>query len=332
MLLNRQTAKLAQQIPENDLSTAPIKILLGPSSFGANDPAPIERLRGTGLEVLDNPFKRKLTQEELLDLLPGVAGIIAGLEPLNRAVMAASELKVISRVGVGLANVDLGAAAELGIAVHYTPDAPTIAVAELTLGCLLNLLRRVGEMDRALHQCRWNKCVGYQLTGRTVLLVGLGRIGLAVARLLEPFQVRLLGCDPALDQAPPGIELVSLEQGLAQADVISLHASGIEPILGPAELALAKSGAFLLNPSRGELVDEQGLIEALDSGRLAGAWLDVYWREPYDGPLTGYENVILTPHVGSYSTECRLDMEMQAVENLLEALRSQGLLPAEKKE
>ncbi|MCF8031907.1 MAG: phosphoglycerate dehydrogenase [Desulfarculaceae bacterium] len=302
------------------MSAAPIKILLGPSSFGSADPAPLERLKAAGLEVVDNPFKRKLTQQELLDLLPGITGIIAGLEPLNRAVMAASQLKVISRVGVGLNNVDLEAAAELGIAVRYTPDAPTIAVAELTLGCLLNLLRRVGEMDRSLHACRWNKCVGYQLTGRTVLLVGLGRIGLAVARLLEPFRVRLLGCDPAVDQAPAGIELVSLQEGLAQADVISLHASGTEPILGPGELADIKPGAFLLNPSRGELVDEQGLVAALDQGRLAGAWLDAFWREPYDGPLTGYENVLLTPHVGSYSAECRLDMEMQAVDNLLEAL------------
>jgi D-3-phosphoglycerate dehydrogenase len=284
----------------------------------------LERLRQAGFQVQDNPYKRKLTQEELLELLPGITGIIAGLEPLNRQVMAASELKVISRVGVGLTNVDLEAAEELGIAVRYTPDAPTTAVAELTVGCLLSLLRRVAEMDRALHQRRWDKCVGCQLSGRTVLLVGLGRIGLAVARLLGPFNVRLLGADPAVDQAPKGIELVSLEDGLAQADVISLHASGTEPILGPAELEIVKPGAFLLNPSRGELVDEAGLTAALDSGRLAGAWLDAFWREPYDGPLTGYDNVILTPHVGSYSAECRLDMEMQAVENLIEAFAQSG--------
>jgi D-3-phosphoglycerate dehydrogenase len=284
----------------------------------------LERLRQAGFQVKDNPYKRKLTQEELLELLPGITGIIAGLEPLNRQVMAASELKVISRVGVGLTNVDLEAAEELGIAVRYTPDAPTTAVAELTVGCLLSLLRRVAEMDRALHQRRWDKCVGCQLSGRTVLLVGLGRIGLAVARLLGPFNVRLLGADPAVDQAPKGIELVSLEDGLAQADVISLHASGTEPILGPAELEIVKPGAFLLNPSRGELVDEAGLTAALDSGRLAGAWLDAFWREPYDGPLTGYDNVILTPHVGSYSAECRLDMEMQAVENLIEAFAQSG--------
>ena len=312
------------------MSDTPIKILLGPSSFGASNPAPLERLRAAGLELVDNPFKRKLTQGELLELLPGITGIIAGLEPLNRQVMAASELKVISRVGVGLTNVDLEAAEELGIAVRYTPDAPTIAVAELTVGCLLSLLRRVAEMDRALHQGRWHKCVGCQLSGRTVLLVGLGRIGLAVARLLGPINVRLLGADPAVDQAPGEIEMVSLEDGLAQADVISLHASGTEPILGPAELEMIKPGAFLLNPSRGELVDEAGLVAALDSGRLAGAWLDTFWREPYDGPLTGYDNVMLTPHVGSYSAECRLDMEMQAVDNLLAALDEQGQLPAGK--
>jgi len=302
-------------------------VLLAPSSFGANDPAPLARLAQAGLELVDNPYKRKLTQEELLTLLPGVSGIIAGLEPLNREVLSRSQLKVISRVGVGLSNVDLEAAAELGIAVRYTPDAPTIAVAELTVGCLLSLLRRVMEMDRTLHQCRWEKCVGYQLAGRTVLLVGLGRIGRAVARLLAPFGVRLLAADPAVEQTPQGVELVSLAQGLPQADVISLHASGSQQVLGPEQFALIKPGAFLLNPSRGELVDEAGLQAALDSGRLAGAWLDAFQQEPYAGPLTGYANVILTPHVGSYSAECRLDMEMQAVNNLLAALAEQGLLP-----
>ncbi|RJX31671.1 MAG: hydroxyacid dehydrogenase [Desulfarculus sp.] len=304
-----------------------MKVLLAPSSFGANDPAPLARLAQAGLELVDNPYKRKLTQEELLTLLPGVSGIIAGLEPLNREVLSRSQLKVISRVGVGLSNVDLEAAAELGIAVRYTPDAPTIAVAELTVGCLLSLLRRVMEMDRTLHQCRWEKCVGYQLAGRTVLLVGLGRIGRAVARLLAPFGVRLLAADPAVEQTPQGVELVSLAQGLPQADVISLHASGSQQVLGPEQFALIKPGAFLLNPSRGELVDEAGLQAALDSGRLAGAWLDAFQQEPYAGPLTGYANVILTPHVGSYSAECRLDMEMQAVNNLLAALAEQGLLP-----
>ncbi|MEW5911544.1 MAG: phosphoglycerate dehydrogenase [Thermodesulfobacteriota bacterium] len=312
------------------MSAASLKVLLAPSSFGASNPAPLERLSQAGLELIDNPYKRKLTQEELLALLPGVSGIIAGLEPLNRAVLSRSQLKVISRVGVGLSNVDLEAAAELGIIVRYTPDAPTIAVAELTVGCLLSLLRRVAEMDHALHQCCWNKCVGYQLAGRTVLLVGLGRIGRAVARLLGPFGVRLLGCDPAMKEAPAGIELVSLAQGLPQADVISLHASGTQNLLGPEQMALIKSGAFLLNPSRGELVDEAGLQAALDSGRLAGAWLDVFWREPYDGPLTKYDNVLLTPHVGSYSAECRLDMEMQAADNLLAALAEKGLLAPDK--
>lgn len=327
MLTRRRAARPAQPQPENDLTQTPLKILLGPSSFGASNPAPLERMRAAGLEVVDNPHKRKLTQEELLGLLPGVSGIIAGLEPLNREVLSRSQLKVISRVGVGLSNVDLEAAAELGIAVRYTPDAPTIAVAELTVGCLLSLLRRVMEMDRALHQCRWEKCVGYQLAGRTVLLVGLGRIGRAVTRLLTPFGVRLLAADPKVEQAPEGIELVTLAQGLSQADVISLHASGSELILGPEQFALIKPGAFLLNPSRGELVDETSLQTALDSGRLAGAWLDAFRQEPYAGPLTSYANVILTPHVGSYSAECRLAMEMQAANNLLAALAERGLLP-----
>lgn len=296
-----------------------IKILLGPSSYGDADPAPVQKLKDAGFEIVDNPYKRKLSQEELLALLPGVGGLIAGLEPLNRQVLEVSELKVISRVGVGLSNVDLEAAKDLGIAVRYTPDGPTVAVAELTVGCLLSLLRQTALMDRDLHQCRWNKCVGSQLAGRTVLLLGLGRIGRAVAKRLAGFEVKLLACDPYCQEPPQGVELVSLEDGLPQADIISLHASGEDELLGPDQFELMKQGAFLLNPSRGEQVNEKSLIQALDSGLLAGAWLDTFWTEPYDGPLTGYPSVMLTPHVGSYSRECRLDMEMQAADNLLAA-------------
>jgi D-3-phosphoglycerate dehydrogenase / 2-oxoglutarate reductase len=298
------------------------KVLIGPSSFAEENRAPHERLVEAGFQVVGNPFRRKFTKEETPALLgKDIAGLVAGLETLDREVLTQSGLKVVSRCGAGMANVDLEAARELGIRVYNTPFGPTQAVAEMTVGCLLSLVRQVPQMDRALHGRRWDKRVGRQLKGMTVLLVGLGRIGSAVARLLEPFEVNLVASDPGLEQGAMPYPLVSLDEGLARADVVALHASGQDCLLGRREFGLLRPGAFVLNAARGEVLDEEALREALDSGQVAGAWLDTFGQEPYEGPLAGYEQVILTPHVGSYTAEGRLQMELDAVENLIRAFR-----------
>jgi D-3-phosphoglycerate dehydrogenase len=302
-----------------------LKVLLGPSTFAAQDRAPVELLESSGLEVQDNPFKRRLTKEELLELLPGVDGLVAGLEPLSRDVMEASDLKVISRCGAGMVNVDQEAAADLGIRVFNTPDAPTDAVAELTVGALLSLLRSIPQMDARLHAGEWDKRIGTQLRGKTVAVVGFGRIGRAVARLLAPFGARIIAVDPALSGEAEGFEVVSMDDALAQADVVSLHASGESALLGSDEFARLKSGAYVLNAARGGVVDEDALAVALDDGRVAGAWLDVFSAEPYEGPLASYDQVVMTPHVGSYTTECRSCMEMESVQNLLRGFEEAGL-------
>jgi D-3-phosphoglycerate dehydrogenase len=296
------------------------KILLGPSSFAEIDKTPVERLQDAGFEVIANPYRRKLTKLELLRLLtPDVVGIIAGLEPLDREVLSQSKLKGISRVGAGLTNVDLKAAAELGIDVRYTPDGPTEAVAELTVGALLSLLRMIPAMDRALHASKWDKRIGTQLKDKTVAIIGYGRIGRRVAELLSPFNVRLLAVDP-YPKPPVEAELVSLDEALAKADIISLHCSGESCLLGEREFQIMKRGAFLLNVARGGMIAEDALISALEDGRLAGVWLDTFCVEPYTGALCSREDVLLTPHVGSYTLECRLEMECEAVQNLLHIL------------
>ena len=229
------------------------KILIAPSSFAAVDKAPLTELERHKFEIIKNPYGRKLTEEELLELLPGVIGIIAGLEPLTRRVLASSNLKVISRCGIGLDNVDMEAARELGIKVFNTPDAPTLAVAEMTVGMMLTLPRRINEMDHALHQGKWLKRIGMQLKGVSVAIIGYGRIGKKVAELLQPFDVRLLIVDPYVKNISNS---VSLEEALAKADIITLHASGKSVILGAREFALMKTGVFILNAGRGELIDE----------------------------------------------------------------------------
>jgi len=300
-------------------------VLIGPSSFSAQDQSPLDRLLATGCRVIDNPFKRRLTKLELLDLLSrGVTGLIAGLEPLDREVLTKSNLKVISRCGSGLSNVDLESARELGIKVYSTPCAPVEAVAELTLGAMLCLLRMISQLSRDLHEGKWNKRIGFQLKGKTVVIIGFGRIGQRVASLLAPFEVRILAVDPQHVQAVAGVSVEALDEALPQADIIVIHANGRECILSDREFGLLRKGVFLLNAARGTSVDEAALIHAIERGTVAGAWLDTFSREPYEGPLTRYPQVILTPHVGSYTAECRRQMETEAVENLIAGLSEGG--------
>jgi D-3-phosphoglycerate dehydrogenase / 2-oxoglutarate reductase len=299
------------------------KILIGPSSFGETDASPLERLREQGLVIIDNPFRRKLAKNELIELLGAdVVGLLAGLEPLDREVLSSSRLKVVSRVGSGMSNVDQVAAHELGIIVCSTPNGPTESVAELTIGCMLNLIRMVPQMDAALHRGEWTKKIGFLLEGKTVVIAGYGRIGRRVAELLVPFRARTIVVDPFLTRgADEPLEIMALQDALPLADILTMHASGNERILGEDEFGLLKKGAFLLNVARGGLIDEKLLARALRSGAVAGAWLDAFAAEPYSGELSGFPNVILTPHVGSYTAECRRQMETEAVENLIKALQ-----------
>lgn len=298
------------------------KILISTSSFAATDTEPLGMLKDAGCEVMDNPYKRRLTKPELLGLLSkGTTGLIAGLEILDKEVMSKSRLKVISRCGSGLSNVDLAAAKKLGIIVCSTPDAPVNSVAELTLAAMLSLLRAVPVMDNELHKGRWVKRIGLLLEGKTVVIIGFGRIGKRLSELLAPFKVRILVVDPIIKHSDADVTTLSLEKALSEADIISIHSSGNGCIIGKNELRNIKNGAFILNAARGGAVNEDALVEALEEKRIRGVWLDVFEEEPYTGPLIKYPQVMLTPHVGSYTVECRKRMEMEAVKNLIKALR-----------
>jgi D-3-phosphoglycerate dehydrogenase len=299
------------------------KILIGPSSFAEADRTPLEKLTAAGYTAIDNPYKRKLTKEELGALLKDdVVGILAGLEPLDRDVLSKSHLKCISRVGAGMTNVDIESAKELNIAVFNTPDGPTNAVAELTLGAMLGLLRSIPQSANALHEQKWVRKMGGQIEGKTVAIIGFGRIGQRVAELLAPFRAKLIAVDPYLRKPEKLMcPLLPLEKALGQADIITIHISGDECLFDEASFSGMKRGMLLLNAARGSIVSEKALINALDEGIVAGAWLDTFEKEPYEGPLCNYRNVILTPHIGSYTVECRQRMENEAVSNLLKTLQ-----------
>lgn len=300
------------------------RVAIGPSSFGDEDDTPLRLLEAAGIEIVPNPFKRRLTESEIIDHLAGVDGLIAGLEPLNRRVLTSARprLTALARVGIGMDNVDREAAAELGVAVSNTPDEPARAVAEMALTALLALGRELVPTNAALHAGEWRKSIGVGVGGATVLIIGYGRIGRRFADLLRALGAEIMVVDPYLNAAQlhHGERLVTLAEGLREADVVSLHASGRETLLGPEEFQAARAGLILLNSARAELVDEQALIAALDAGTVRGAWFDVFWQEPYDGPLRNYDQVLLTPHIATYTRQCRLSMETAAVRNLLRDL------------
>lgn len=306
-------------------------VAVSTSSFGRHDPRPLEQLRAAGYEVRLNPHGRRLERAETIALLDGVVGLVAGTEELDREILlAATELRAIARCGSGVDNVDREAAAERGIVVQSTPEPPAEAVAELTLAGILGLLRHLPAADRALRRGEWSKPMGRLLRGRTVGLVGLGRVGKRLVELLMPFVCPILATDPVPDEwfaERHGIRFVDLDRLLTEADVVSLHLApprGGGTLLDAERLAKLKPGAILVNTARGGLVDEAALVDLLAAGKLAGAFLDVFAEEPYSGPLAELPQVLLSPHIGSYALETRARMEAAATELLLAALNGEG--------
>ena len=281
-----------------------MKIAVGASSFTRKIP---------GNEVVLNPYGRKLTEDEVISHLKDADGLLAGLEPLNERVFSScTKLKAIARIGIGMENVDLESAKRHGIKISNTPDAPTYAVAEMTLAALLSIARRIIPANLDMHDGVWKKQMGISLSGSTVLLIGYGRIGKRFANLLEPFGVKLLIYDPLY---PDNDNLESL---LPMADIISLHASGNSSILGEKQFTLMRKSVIILNSARGGLVDENALSSFLSEDSYY--WADTFPTEPYKGQLTKCPNAILTPHIATYTSLCREQMESQAVENILRDL------------
>lgn len=311
------------------------KIVITTTSFGEYNKMPLILLKERGVEIKFNPYSRKLEKNEVVELCKNSIGIIAGTEALDadtleylaKSAVLQPSLKVISRCGTGLDNIDLDAAKRLGIKVFNTPDAPTGAVAELTVGLILNLLRKVNQMDTGIRNGKWEKLMGNLLYGKMVGIVGFGRIGRKVTELLGSFGCEIRYYDIRTEDEELRTEWKGLrtefEELLKTCDILSLHVSSGKQIIGENEIRMMKKGAWLVNVSRGAVVNEEALYQALKANYLSGVALDVFEQEPYTGPLKELDNVILTPHIGSYAKESRVRMEIQAVENLLRGLRTE---------
>lgn len=302
-------------------------ILITTWPFAAADKRPLAALKRAGFRVLEPARRRKLklTAEEVRRYLPLADGVIAGTEKYDARMLAAAgpRLQLISRVGIGVDNMDFHACARQGSEVAYTPGASTEAVAELALGLMLDCVRGVSGADRTVRAGLWSRYVGRELAALTVGIIGLGRIGKRVAELLQPFGCRVLANDLAPDRAFArryGIGLTTKERIYRTADVVTLHVP-LTPLtrglVGAGTMKKMRRGSILINTARGGLVDERALAAALTSGCLAAAGLDVFAAEPYRGALTRLPNAVLTAHMGSCTDRSRVAMETGAVNNLI---------------
>ena len=299
------------------------KVLIGPSSFGEIDTSPIKKLEKEGFTVVKNPFGRKIKKKELIKLLDkDVVGLIAGLETLDNEVISNSNLKTISRVGSGISNIDLQSLKKNKIKLFSVPNGPIDSVAELTIANIINLFRKIIPMDSSMKKKKWNRIIGNEIKGKNILVIGCGKIGQRVIKILEFLGANVKVVDPYTTKPiKEKFNIISLKKGLKDADLITLHSSGQKCILGKDEFKILKKGTFICNVSRGELISEKELIKSIKNNTVSGAWLDTFTEEPYSGELTNFKEVILTPHIGSYTAECRRNMESIAVNNLINSIK-----------
>jgi len=312
-----------------------MKILVTTIPFGEKDRKPLEILESVGADIQINPLGRKLTETDLADLIPGTDILIAGTEPITESVLdRANQLKLIARVGIGLDSVDLLAARARQVAVSYTPDAPSPAVAELTIGLMIDLLRNSHVSNLRLHQGDWYRYFGKRLTEVTIGIIGLGRIGSRVVKHLAGFDCQSIlvnDINPEV-QTPEHpnckVRRVEVDQIFHEADIISIHiplSPATKDLITVRQIEQMKPEVLLINTSRGGIINESDLYNALNAERIGGAAVDVFEHEPYTGPLNGMDNCLLTAHMGSMSVDCRTQMELEACEEAARFIMKQPL-------
>ena len=289
----------------------------------------IEKLEEAGYEVSVDPT---ISHEQLRTVVPEYDALIvrSRTNVTKEVIKAGKRLKTIGRAGVGLDNVDITAAEKKGIAVLNTPEAPAEAVAELTIGLILSLARNIPLADRTIKEGKWikKKLRGWQLKGKTLGTIGLGSVGLKVARFAKAFGMKIL----ITKRTPPAPEVlreldgefIPLEEMLQRSDVVTMHVP-LTPqthhMIGEAQIRLMKKGAYLVNTSRGAVVDEKALLETLKLGKLAGAALDVYEEEPpKDLELIRMPNVVCTAHIGAQTVEAQRAAATLIAEKIIDSL------------
>ncbi|MDC6455498.1 phosphoglycerate dehydrogenase [Alphaproteobacteria bacterium] len=310
------------------------KALITTFPFADKDPLPLHLLHEAGIDFLINPIGRKLKEDELAEIICDFDVLIAGTEPITEKVMAnGKNLKLISRVGIGLDSVDLLAAEKRGIQVSYTPDAPAPAVAELTIGMMLTLLRHVHVVNSQMHQGLWHRYFGRRVSEITIGIIGAGRIGSGVVERLSSFnpsKILVNDINPRVEfSSMSWVQSATKDEIYKKADLISLHlplTAQTRNMIRYDDLREMKEDAIIINTSRGGIINEHSLARALNEGHLAGAAIDVFEQEPYQGELRDIERCLLTSHMGSMSVDCRTRMEVEATEEAVRFLSGEPLV------
>ncbi|MBL0954441.1 MAG: phosphoglycerate dehydrogenase [Leptospira sp.] len=315
------------------------RIFVSTYPFGQYNEEPISILKKEGWDVVLNPTKRKLTSEEVAEYAKDVDAIIAGTEDLTPLIQKNPGLKIISRVGIGLDSVPLQLCRDKNITVAYTPDAVTMAVVELTIGLMVSLTRKVHLANFELRKGGWSRFTGKRLGESVIGLIGLGRVGSNVLRILKEFRPKEILVNDLKDKTKEIQEIiqntglkvrqVGKEEIYKHADIISLHVpltNLTRNMIGKTELGFMNESTFVINTARGGIVNESDLYHAVKAEQIAGAAIDVFEKEPYKGNLIELENIILTEHMGSCSFDCRYLMEFGAASEVVRFFKGEPLL------
>jgi D-3-phosphoglycerate dehydrogenase len=306
-----------------------VTVLVTTPSFGQYSGQPWRVLADAGFETRRPGRPHPLSANELAEELGQSRALIAGLDEVSAEVIESSaSLRVIAKHGVGVDNIDLDAARGRGVRVVNAPGTNTGAVADLTMGLLLAAMRGIVPAHQSVVDGQWDRFFGPELSGRTLGIIGFGKIGQAVARRASGFDMAVIAYDPYVPAtvfAKRGVVAMRLNELIAASDVISLHMPGSgPPLLGRAELALTKPGACLVNTARGGLVDEEALAELLHDGHLHAAAIDVFGQEPpRESPLLSAPNVVLTPHMGAFSYQANAAMGLAVAHDVVRVLRGE---------
>ncbi len=303
------------------------KVLVTPRSLTKKGHPALDALRDAGYEVIFSTPGVQPDEEELLRLLPGCVAYLAGVEKISARVLeAAHDLRVISRNGTGIDNIDLEAARRLNITICVARGANANGVAELTIALMFALARAIPFSDASMKSEQWARREGIELTGRTLGLIGCGMIGKKVAVLGSAIGMQVVAFDPYPDPsfAPANFCWGSLDEVYKHSDIVSLHcpapADG-KPLIDRDAIAKMKPGVYLINTARAALLDEEAVLEGLASGQIAGAAVDVFAKEPpEDYRLVKHDRVIATPHIGGYTAESVQRATQEAVDNILKNL------------
>lgn len=284
-------------------------------------------------EVVVNPHGKTLKEEELIELWDGVDGIVAGVEVYSKNLLskAPKSLKVISRYGVGYEAIDLKAAKDMDIKVTNTPGVNADAVADLTLGLMLSIARKIPQYDASVKAGKWGRYVGCGLNEKVLGIVGMGAIGKKVARRALGFDMEILAYDPFFDEEfakMNGIVKSTIQEILEKSDFVTLHmpvTNETKNLINEESLKKMKKTAYLVNAARGPLVDEDALYNALKNNQIAGAALDVFETEPlYESPLFTLDNIVVQPHLGGHTEEASIKMGKMAIDNAVAVLRGEA--------